>query len=228
MTQTEAAVKRDIESVNCSNLETQDGQGGAQAMQTRGGFKWLTPAGTALSPEVPTDFRVPAAAVLAHGASSGLLFTEDQLAGLMKDGLKPVHGGKRQYTLIGGNNVVDTIDHMSRIVSSSVNTQPATAQNYTVRQGADELTLRLMVNIYETSFGKLEVMSTEFNQIDTNGVGDPNSALVLFLDLWELDMLEDLNEAEHWEHATYEGGIIQCTWANRCLSPRGNAKIVQS
>lgn len=227
MAQTEAAVKRDIEAVNCSALETQDGQGGGAAMQTRGGFKWLTPQGTALSPEVPNDFRVPAAAILAHGNAGGILFTEDNLADLIKDGLKPVHGGKRRYTVIGGNNVVNTIDHFSRIVSSSVVANPAQAQHYTVRQGADELTLRLMVNIYETSFGTLEMMSTEFNQISATGVGDPNSALVLFLELWELDMLEDLNEAEHWERATGEGGIVQCTWANRCLSPRGNAKIIQ-
>ena len=227
MAQTEAAVKRDIESVNCSALETLDGAGGSAAMQTRGGFKWLTPAGTALTPTVPDDFRIPAAAVLTHGAAGGILFTEDQLANLIKDGLKPVHGGKRRFTVIGGNNVVNTIDHFSRIVSASVIANPATAQMYTVRQGADELTLRLMVNLYETSFGTLEMMSTEFNQITAAGVGDPNSALVLFLELWELDMLEDLNEAEHWEHASFEGGVIQATWANRCLSPRGNGKIIQ-
>ncbi len=224
---TELEVKRDIESVNCSNLETQDGAGGAAAMQTRGAFKWLDKTSVTLSPAVSSDFRVQDSDVLTHGASTGILFSEDQLYDQLKS-LKTIHGGKRSFQLIGGNNVVSTIDHFSRIVSSSIIANPAAQQNYTVRQGADEMTIRMMVNLYETSFGRLDVMSTEFNQLSSSGVGDPNAGLVLFLELWYLDMLEDLAETEQWKNASGEGGVISCQWANICRSPRGNGKIVQS
>ncbi len=225
---TELEVLRDIEAVNCSDLETQDGAGGAADMRTRGAFTWLTPAGTTLSPTVPDDFRVPADAVMLHGNASGLLFSEDQLVNLIKDGLKPIHGGKKEFTIIAGNNVCNTIDHFSRIVSSSVIANPAAAQFYTVRQGADDLTVRMMVNIYETSMGMLHVMSTEFNKVNAAGTGDPNAALILFNELWYLDMLEDLDETERWDNASGEGGVFSAQWANICRSPRGNGKIVQS
>lgn len=225
---TELEVLRDMEAVACGDQETLDGAGGAAEMKTRGNFLWLTPSGTTLTPTVSDDFRVPAPAVLTHGNASGILFSEDQLVDLIKDGLKPIHGGKKDFTIIAGNNVVNTIDHFSRIVSSSVVANPATAQFYNVRQGSDDLTVRMMVNIYETSMGKLHVMSTEFNKLNSAGAGDPNAALILFLELWYLDFLEELDETEHWENASGEGGVFSAQFANICRSPRGNAKIVQT
>lgn len=226
-TRSELELKLDVEAVNCSNLETQDGGGGTAAMQTRGAFRWLDPTG-ALTPTVAASFRSTAASQLLHGNNSGMLFPEDSLYAQLKE-LSAIRGAKGNYKGIFGYNVVETMDKLSRIATTSVTANPATAQSYTVRQGADEFTINLMVNIYNCSFGQLEVIPTVANLwSDTTNSGDPNAGLVLDMELWYLDMLENINEASTSATATVECGTWQTTWVNICRSPRGNGRIQQS
>lgn len=230
---TMAEFKRDLEAVNMSNNDGQDGSGGAADMKTRGVMKWLTPTGTSLTPTVPDDFRIPGgtasgdavdaggseSCVFTHGATSPNLFTEDQFNKIGKN-VGKIHGGKETFDMIAGDNVVETIDHFERVISSSTSTA------YTVPHFGGEATITMMVNIYESSFWKVNVIGSQFVQCDSTGAGDPNAAAILKLDLWYLDHLQELTEVETYNNAGGEGGTFLTLWQNMCLSPRGNAKII--
>lgn len=225
--------KRDIEAVNMSNNDGQDGSGGDADMKTRGVMKWLTPSGTTLTPTIPNDFRIPGGSasgaavdaggslscVFTHGNTEPQLFTEDQFNKVLKN-MSKIHGGKETYDLIGGDNVIETIDHFERLIASS------TVTAYTVPHFGGEATINMMVNIYESSFGKVNAIGSQFVQCDSNGVGDANAAAILKMDLWYLDTLQELDEVETYKNAGGEGGTFLTEWQNMCLSPRGNGKLI--
>jgi len=238
--QTLAEFKRDLEAVNCSGNETQNGSGGDADMKTRGCFKWLTPAtgsygGGALSPDVDPNFRAPGSAglgdapdltgsvscVYAHNVATPQLFTEDNFNKLGKN-LQKLHGGKEPFQIIAGDNVVETVDHFSRVIANSLTT------SYTVPHYGGDTEIMMMVNIYESSFWRCEIIPTQWNLVSAVGVGDPNTALILHMDLWYLDFLQDLDEVETYNNAGGQGGTFLADWVNMCLSPRGNGKITQT
>jgi len=226
----ELELKIDGEAVNCSDLDTQDGAGGSADMQTRGAVKWLTPVGTTLgSGATLVDPAVQAtlASVITHGNATVPLFSESMLNGQLKE-LATIRGDADSYDAILGANVVETLDLFSRIASPSMIVNPNQAQFYTTRQGPDEHTLELMVNVYKTSFGMLNSILSFFVKVDDSGVADPNAGLVLDTDLWCLDMLENINEAGTFKTETVEGGTWQMTWINLCEQPRGNGLIRQA
>lgn len=228
-----AEFKRDIEAVNMSNNDGQDGAGGDADMKTRGVMKWLTPSGTTLTPTVPNDFRIPGGSasgapvddggslscVFTHGQTSPQLFTEDNFNKVGKN-VSKIHGGKETFDCIAGDNVVETIDHFERLIARS------TTESYTVPHFGGDATISMMVNIYESSFWKVNVIGSQFVQCDSNGVGDANAAAILKMDLWYLDCLQDLQEIESYANAGGEGGTFLHLWQNMCLSPRGNAKLI--
>ena len=231
----ELLLKLDIETINCSNVETQDGGGGSADMLTRGAFKWLTPVGTALGSGttlVDPSMQMPADCQLLHGNNSGMLFSEDQLYQVIK-ALATIRGTDEAFFGLFGFNVVETMDKMSRIATTNIIANPGVLQTYTTRQNEDEYTITLMVNIYKCSFGVIEVVKTVRNNwSDTTSSGDANAGLILDPDLWYLDMLEDMHEAATFGpqtgNATKSGGTVQATWVHLCRSPRGNGVIKQS
>ena len=230
-TRTELLVKLNIEVVNCSNLETQDGQGGVADMQTRGAFRWLDDNG-ALTPTVDPKFRATLASHIIHGNVSGMLFTEDQLYQQLKE-LARIRGESQGFFGLFGLNVVETLDKMSRIASTNVIANPPAAVLYTTRQNDQEHTIQLLVNVYKCSFGSVEVVpTTRLLWNDATQLGDPNAGLTLDPDLWFLDFLENINEATTFGrdtgNATASGGTWQSTWVNECRSPRGNGRILQT
>lgn len=227
--------KRDIEAVNMSNNDGQDGAGGDADMKTRGVMKWLAPSGTTLTPTVPDDFRCvggttsgqapdeagASSCILIHGQTTPQLFTEDFFNKLGKN-LQKIHGGKESFELICGDNIVETIDHFERVVANSLSTP------YTVPHFGGDASIKMMVNIYESSFWRVSVIGSQFVQVDANGLGDANAGALLKMDLWYLDHLQELDEIEQYTNAGGEGGTFLCEWQNMCLSPRGNGKITQS
>ena len=225
-------VKRDMESANCSDVETQDGLGGAADMRTRGNFAWIAASGH--SPTIKADFLpiggdpdTTSSTIHVHGQTAAQCFNETEFNHVGKN-LTRVHGTKKGFTIIAGDNVVETIDNFSRVIARATALTPLTAEHYThpVMHYGEEYQINLMVNLYESSFWRTDVVPTQFNKLQADATGDPNAALGLFMDVWYVDMLEDLNEAEYWENAGGCGGAIQASWANVCKSPRGNAKWV--
>jgi hypothetical protein len=227
--------KRDIEAVNMSNNDGQDGAGGSADMKTRGVMKWLSPTGTTLTPTVPDDFRVPGGTTsgqavdtggstschFIHGETTPQLFTEDEFNKIGKN-LGKIHGGKESFDCIAGDNVIETVDHFERLLARSQ------TESYTVPHFGGDATIKMMVNIYESSFWRVNMIGSQFVQCDANGVGDANAAAILKMDQWYLDHLIELDEIETYNNAGGEGGTFLIEWQNVCLSPRGNAKITQS
>lgn len=209
-------MKRDMEAINCS---AQEHQGGSDAdMQTRGCFQWLLSSAQTVNP-VPADFRPPAASKLTGVGTSAPLFTEAQLNGVLKS-LVTIYGGTRTYQMLSGNTVVETVDNFSRVNASSTNTR------YVVNQNASEKSITMMVKVFESSFGRLEIMPQQFNNCDAAGLGDPTAALILNMELWKLMFLESLHTRDlDPEQAGGPRGYAKQIWLNRCSMPKGNGAI---
>lgn len=212
-------MKRDMEAINCSG---QEHQGGSDTeMQTRGNFKWLSVTAQTTQP-VPADFRPPTAQVLTSVGTSNPLFTEAQLNTILKS-LVTQYGDARTFQMLSGNTVVETVDNFTRINASTTNAR------YNVMQDADEKSITLMCKVFESSFGRIEVIPTQFNNLDSAGVGDPTAALILNMELWKLMFLENLHSKDlDPEQAGGPRGYAKQVWLNRCNLPKGNAAIYNS
>ena len=184
-------------------------------MTTRGAFSWISDSAQANN-AVPQAFRSLTGAILSGVGVTIPLFTEDQLNGMLKT-LKGVYGGKRTYELIAGNNVVDTIDHFTRI--------DAYQGRYKVLEDAEENEITLMCNVFESSFGRVEVHPSDFCKVDANGNPDPNAAVLLNSELWHMDLFDGLHAMDLPDLGGGPSGYAKVMWALLCDSPRGNGKI---
>lgn len=209
-------LKRDFEAVN---LGSQDHAGGTEEsdMMTRGAFSWISSAAQSNN-AVPASFRTPAAAIKSGVGTSVPLFTEDDLVAILK-ALKKVYGAKRTYQLIGGNNVVDTIDHFTRADVGSNG-------RYRVWEDAEEHEISLMVNVFDSSFGRIETMSDDFTNVDlTTGAVDDNQAGIFNMELWHMDMFDALHAMDLPDFGGGPTGYAKCMYALLCDSPKGNGRI---
>jgi hypothetical protein len=210
-------MKRDIEA---TNLGKQDGQGGDDtAMQTRGACCWVQNAAQGNNP-VPAAFRSLSTAIVSGKSLGGGAFTEDDLNGMLK-ALKSVYGGKRTYQAFGGNNAVDTIDHFTRV-------DVGNNARYRVYEDADEHEITLMVDVFESSFGRVEMQSDDFIGIDANGNPDLEMLLVLNMDLFHMDLFDALHAMDLPDLGGGPIGYAKVMWALLCDSPRGQGKIYNS
>lgn len=219
-------MKRDIEAIACAN---QDTQGGSDAdMQTRGAFSWVQAAAQSTQP-VPALFRptggdplATTSTILVHGTTAPPCFTEAQLNAVLKN-LSKVYGGKREYQCIAGDNVTETIDNFSRVNSLAVNSR------YMVNDNASTHTITLSVQVFDSSFGQINVIPTQFNMVSgTTGDGDANAALILNMNLWQMLFLENLHAVDQEENAGGESGYAKAMFSLLCLNPKGNGKLVTS
>lgn len=207
-------VKRDMEAVNCGS---QDHNGGDDdSMQTRGAFSWISASAQASNP-VPSDFRTPSGAIL----SSVTAITEAQTNGILQT-LFNQYGGKRNYVGIFGSEVCEAIDNFTRIEGST------TAKAYTVTESATSRQVTLQVSIFDSTFGRLEIVPTQFNKVDANGDGDVYAGLFVNPELWELLFLEELFAQDLEDQGGGEHGYVRGMWANICKNPKGNGKVFNS
>lgn len=209
-------LKRDIEATNCADQEHQGGSD--DEMKTRGAFKWLSTSAQSANP-VPDDFLTLSGSVLSGVGTTVPLFTEKQFNGILKT-LKGVYGGKRTYQVIAGDSVVETIDNFSRINESTTNAR------YQVQEQADKHEITLSVQVFDSSFGRAEVIPSQFvNVSGTTGLGSLESALILNMALWEMDLFDDLHSMELPPMGGGRSGYVKEMHALLCLNPKGNGKI---
>lgn len=206
-------MKRDIEATNCGG---QDHQGGDEVdMTTRGAMQWINNQAQANN-AVPTLFRTLSGAILSGVGVNIPLFTEDQLNGILKT-LKGVYGAKRTYMMVAGNNVVDTVDHFTRV--------DAYQGRYKVQEEATEHEITMQCKVFDTSFGRVEVVPSDFMNVDGNGNPDPNAAAILNEELWHMDLFDALHTMDLPDLGGGPSGYGKVMWALLCDSPRGNGKI---
>lgn len=211
-------MKRDMEAI-C--LGDQDHSGGTtdSDMITRGVFSWISSSAQSSNP-VPSDFRTLSGAIVSGKSFGGTRFTEDDLNGVLKT-LKAVYGGKRTYFGLGGNNAIDTVDHFTRVEVSG-------ATRYRVQEMADEHEITMMVNVFDSSFGRLEFQADDFIKTDTAGDADPEALAILNMDLWHIDLFDDLHSTDLPDLGGGPSGQAKVMFANVCDSPKGHGKIYNS
>lgn len=212
-------VKRDIEAI-C--LGDQEHQGGSDTdMKTRGFFNWVKATAQTSNP-VPADFR-PAAAQVKTGVGTTVpLFTEDALNAVCK-ALKKVYGGKRTFQMIAGDDVVETVDKFTRVNENTTNTR------YRVTEMSTNHEITLMVQVFESSFARLEIIPGDFIKlVDSTGLGDPTAAAIVNQALWELQFLDALHSADLDDEGGGPSGYVKAMMALTCLNPKGNGAIYNS
>ena len=214
-------VKRDMEAVACSDVEMQGGTD--DEMRTRGAARWIQDTAQATQP-VPALFRPTGGdpdttnSVIKSGVGSPANFTEATFNNLTKN-LSKVYGGKRQFTVIAGDNVSQVVDNFTRVNSSATNIR------YQVTEMASTHTITLSVSMFDSTFAQFNMVPTQFNKVDTNGDGDPNVALILNMALWQMLFLEGLHSVDQDENAGGTVGYVKAMFALLCLNPKGNGKI---
>jgi hypothetical protein len=211
-------MKRDMEAVN---LGDQDHTGGDDdtAMMTRGAFSWVSSSAQSSNP-VPSSFRTLSGAIVSGKSFAGTRFTEDDLNGVLKT-LKGVYGGKRTYVGLAGDNAQDTVDHFTRADVS-------TNARYRVQEMADEHEITMMVTVFDSSFGRLEMHPSSFSKVDANGSPDLEALGIFNMELWHMDLFDALHAMDLPDLGGGPSGYAKVMWALLCDSPRGNGKIYNS
>jgi hypothetical protein len=211
-------MKRDMEAICLGSQEDSGGTSDAD-MTTRGAVKWIQATAQSSNP-VPADFRTRSGAIVSGKSFAGTRFTEDDLNGVLKT-LKSVYGGKRTYFGLGGNNAIDTVDHFTRVDTD-------TTPRYRVMEMAEEHEITMMVNVFSSSFGRVEFMADDFISTDANGDADPEMLLLLNMDLFHIDLFDDLHATDLPDLGGGPNGQAKCMFANVCDSPKGHGKIYNS
>lgn len=193
-------LKRDMEAIVCGDQEMVQGSG-SDGWVTRGLGKWIQTAAQAIQP-VPADFLTPAGNIGAFGAA----ITEAQFNGILQS-LFTVYGEKKTYQVPAGVNFIATVDNFTRVQPSATN------QRYNVVEYANTRQITLSVRVFDSSFGIANLLPSQFNRIDANGVGDPATAFFLNMELLELQFMEALHSVDLPD---YGGG------------PRGYCKAIPS
>lgn len=213
-------MKRDMEAVNCSNQETQQGSG-ANDWKTRGFFRWAQ-SGAQTAEPVPSQFRTPAASIKTDSSGGVDGFTEDELNAILKS-IKTVRGGLPKLECIGGNDVINTIDKFSRVnEASTVNTR------YQVWQDGGSKEILLCVEMFKSSMGHLHTMASEFVNIDGNGAGNADAGMIFNPEDFELLFLDDLHSVDLEDKGGGPRGFAKAMWQNSCDNPKGLGAIYAS
>lgn len=204
-------LKRDLEAIVCGDQEMVAGNG-STGWQTRGLVKWIQATAQALQP-VPTDFLTPAGNISTAGAG----ITEAQFNAVLQS-LFLQYGQKRTYEVPAGVAFINTVDNFTRVQPSSTN------QRYNVYEEADKRQITLSVRVFDSSFGIANLIPDQFVKIDANGIGDPNSALFLNMELLELQFQEALHSVDLPDYGGGPRGYCKAIAALCVKNPKGLGK----
>jgi len=215
-------MKRDLESTICSNNERNQGNG-TEAWKTRGLFKWTASGrdggtgallGNRTAPDnVPVEYRTPAAQDI--NAEGNL--TETGLNGVLQS-LFETHSAKKTYMGVFGPEVVEKIDNFTRIEPAS------STRRYTINEDAAKKTINLEVKIFNSSFGRVNVMPSVF--LDRDGASfNTEAGLLLDLELLELQYMEGLHVQNLDDEGGGPRGYAKTIYSLCCKNPKGLAAI---
>lgn len=208
-------VKRDLEASCCSHLDCQPG-GPDQEMRMRGAFKWLD---ASQSPAVPAEFQPPAAQRLS-GIATLTETGPNSLTSVLQSMFK-ASGGRRTYDGFIGADYMEQVNRFIR-------TGPELATNgtRTVFDGEKSKTIRLNVEVFDTTFGLVNFIPSTFLRFtETSEEGDPKALLLTYREYWELIYLEPLHVVDDEEDAGGKSGYVKLIAGLFCSMPKGNAFI---
>ena len=222
-------MKRDIESVVCSNEEYQQGNG-TDAWKTRGLFKWtssgredgdnnaLASSGRTAPAGVPAEYRTPTRQDINAVGNASTNMTESTLNDVLQS-LFETHSAKKTYMGVFGPDGVEVIDLFTRIDGT------AATERYTMNDDATKKTINLEVKIFNSSFGRVNIIPSVF--LDRRGGSAFNSecGLILDLDLLELAYMEPLHIRNLDDEGGGPRGYAKCIYSLMCKNPKGLAAI---
>lgn len=209
-------LKRDIESVFCSNQDTQGASD--DAMQARGAFKWL---GSSQTPAIPEDYACPAAQRLT-GQSALNDIGSNSVQSVLKS-LKAQKGTASSFDLIVGNEYAEDADNWTLESSGSTNTQ---RRIQTTANAMSEIDIT--VKVFKCSFGTVNLIPSEFLNIDSAGAGNASAALFINPEFWYAAFLEELHSVDEEPTAGGQTGYVKAIGGLFCTMPKGNAFVVNS
>jgi hypothetical protein len=220
-------MKRDIESVICSNEERQTGNA-TDAWKTRGLFKWTSSGRTELGNEVlenrtipdnvPTEYLTPAEQDIDAAGTGSPDMTETQLNGVLQS-LFETHSAKKTYLGVFGPEAVEVIDNFTRI-EGTTNTQ-----RYTLNDDITKKTINLEVKIFNSSFGRVNIIPSVF--LDRRGTSTFNTeaGLILDLSLLQLQYMEPLHAVTLDDEGGGPRGYAKTIYSLMCKNPKGLGAI---
>lgn len=209
-------LKIDLEASALSHLDCRAG-GPNDEMRMRGAFKWLDASQT---PPVPEEFQPPAAQRLSGVANLTETGTNSLTSVLQS--LFRQSGGRRTYDGYVGVDYNAQINNFTR-------TGPEIASGAATRvvfDGESAKRIRLHVEIYESTFGQINLVPSTFLRFrETSTEGDPTAMLIVYPEYWSLEYLEPLNTVDDEQDAGGRSGYVKTICGLFCTMPRGNAYI---
>jgi hypothetical protein len=118
----------------------------------------------------------------------------------------------------GGVEFIETVDNFTRVQPSATNNR------YQVQDYADKRQITLSVRVFDSSFGIANLIPDQFVKIDANGIGDPNAALFLNMELLELQFMEALHSVDLPDYGGGPRGYCKTIYSLCCKNPKGLGK----
>lgn len=209
-------LKRDIESVFCSNQDTQGGSD--DAMQARGAFKWL---GSSQTPAIPDDYLVPAAQRLTSVTDFADIGS-NSVQSVLKS-LKSQKGTASTFDVIVGNDYAEDADNWTLESSGSTNTQRRVQMSSNANGEID-----IAVRVFKCSFGTINLIPSEFLNITSAGVGNASAALFINPEFWYAAFLEELHSMDETPTSGGQTGYVKAVGGLFCTMPKGNAFVANT
>lgn len=210
-------LKRDMEAAALSSLDTQGGSD--DAMRMRGAFSWLAASQT---PAVPASFLTPAAQRLT-GVSALIESGSSSLTSVLQSCFNTC-GGRKEYDGFIGTTFAGNVDGFTR-VGPELNTNGTRV----VYDGEKAKTIRLNVEVFDSTFGMINFIPSTFLRISTDGgTGDPTALLLVQREYWGLKFLETLHAKDDEEDAGGMSGYVKAVGGLFCSMPKANAFVYNS
>ena len=206
-------MKRDIEATICSDNDRQSGNG-TDEWKTRGLFRWLRSTANSAPSDIPSEYRTPAA------QDTSATIDETVLNNVLQS-LFETHSSKKQYMGVFSPNVVEKIDLFTRIEGDGGR------ERYTINDNAATKTINLEVKVFNSSFGRVNVLPSVFLNY-SNDTFDDDAGLILDLSLLELQYMQPLTVHNMDDDGGGKRGYAKTIYSLCCKNPKGLARMLDA
>jgi len=151
-------IMRSLEAAVGSDNDLQAATAG-QPYKMRGLGSSISASAPSATPTYGTNYLTPSGSIDATATAS---FTEALLNGVIQTVSEKTGDFDQNLRLVAGGNLKGAISEFTRQEGAT------TATPFTVNSNATEKTIILSVNLYDSDFGKVEIVPTNFNGRQTN------------------------------------------------------------
>lgn len=202
-------LKRDMETINLGEQESDADDGSTTGYVTRGLGKWIQ-NGAQTDLPVNASFRTPAASIHT-GVTSEMVEADVQD---VMESMFDQTGTRGDYTLVCGTKIKRQFTEFMAI------TTPGTGNvsQRTFNQDATENKIELHVDVFEGDFGTVHLLVDQF-------MPDNRTAYVLDMSMLEIRPHEKPGHEELPQDGSGRRGIVDAIWGLCCKNPLGLGKF---